>query len=255
MTWEWQGEELRHVRAAVEGLARKIAGEWFGAEHAERVPTRFFSVGHALRWYLVVAIDGYSLAPIGDPDRLYKLVHAPGVPSSNREPSTIRDANDFLTIGNALDSTTDDVTATTIVLARYAAQMTPLEISERLFVDGVALTPKAIGKTTRNAYAALHAQLVDAELVPVKGSESMEDDRPNPLTDSDLFGWEEISRVLRVSVSTAKRWARSHGLPIKRFTVGGDRARVEASTDDLRQWRQERTTEAIVGEFVEPDID
>lgn len=45
-----------------------------------------------------------------------------------------------------------------------------------------------------------------------------------------LVGWKEIADHLRVSISTAKRWARRRGLPVHRLQgqIRADRKAVES---------------------------
>jgi excisionase family DNA binding protein len=50
-----------------------------------------------------------------------------------------------------------------------------------------------------------------------------------------LVGWKEIAAFLGVSVSTARRWTRTLGVPAYRLA-----GQVRASRADLDEWTRER---------------
>jgi len=57
-----------------------------------------------------------------------------------------------------------------------------------------------------------------------------------------LIGWMEISGYLGVDKTTAQRWEKQHGLPVRH--AGGLRGRVEAERTDLDRWRREAGMDA-----------
>ena len=63
-------------------------------------------------------------------------------------------------------------------------------------------------------------------------------DKGGPMVTVDvdeLVGWKAIAEYLRVSVETARRWAKVGGLPVYRF-MGG----VRANEGELGKWVRER---------------
>jgi hypothetical protein len=51
-----------------------------------------------------------------------------------------------------------------------------------------------------------------------------------------LVGWKEIAKAVSTSISTAKRWAETRGLPV--YKVEG---RVRANQGDVQKWLDERS--------------
>jgi hypothetical protein len=51
-----------------------------------------------------------------------------------------------------------------------------------------------------------------------------------------LVGWKEIAKAVSTSISTAKRWAETRGLPVYKVEGG-----VRANAEDVRKWLDGRT--------------
>lgn len=62
--------------------------------------------------------------------------------------------------------------------------------------------------------------------------------RVDPPADDLVRTWGEIAAFLRVCERTARRWARSDGLPV--FKRGGRTATVAASRRSLLRWQMAR---------------
>lgn len=250
---KFSGERLRMLQEGLDGVARKIQGDWIGHVYGVKRQTPFASTAAALAAMVANRLDGYAMDEVGNPDRLVRLVHTPGASSGIRhDPASVQVADELHEVRRAFEDAYRELPETggvldrrgceLVLLLRYVAGKTPFEIVERLREGDqyVSVTPKMVGRVSQHGYRSITRLLVRAAMVPPP-KEQAQMGQGNRVTDADLRGYGEIATYLGVSTETVKRWVRENGLPVRRFTINGRVSTVEASTDELRAWRDERT--------------
>lgn len=239
------------AKEGIEGILDKLAGDWEGKHKGPRMETRWAGIGHALAEMVRADLDGPLGTSMSDPDRMERLSGRLGglTPSStSREES---EAQDLHTVRRAwrLAFVGWDPTpltmheARTATVLRYVGKVTeksgiqtksPTEIAEML---GEGVTPKAVGRATRQAGQRVYEYLRERELVPARRPYTTAREQDDmALGGYDYVGWKAIAEALEVSEATAKRWRDRTDHPLPVHPIGGN---VRARGTELEAWLEE----------------
>lgn len=241
------------AREGVEGILDKLSGRWEGKHKAPRLETRYSGITHALQHMVAADLDGFGGASLSDPDRMERLSGRMGGPSSTRgDTREETEAHDLHAVRSAWRGaftgwdpaplTTTEARAATLM--RYVGEnvhreglirRSPTEIAVKLSErSNTEITPKAVGRATRQAGQRIYEYLRERELVPERRPYlTPREAEDMALGGYDYTGWKEIADALGVHEATARRWHGREDDPLPIHPIGGQ---VRARATELEEW-------------------